>query len=224
MLENTELNEYREILVCMRDSGYYTNHGPKAKLFESTMAKIFSSSDSVAVSNFFVASLMVFISTKVSPTARIEGVADKRINAARSFLKLTECQERFSSNTQVNQSSYHCFDMTTNPDLSALTKFDKNNSHLVTFIINPFSNLIKTCNILESSNIAILSHESGELVSTETGATILSASNRFLHTMRNIRSSYGTEEVVPVPLTANGRFAETQALMGLASLKRMGFN
>ncbi|KZX72335.1 hypothetical protein A3715_25955 [Oleiphilus sp. HI0009] len=89
----------------------------------------------------------------------------------------------------------------------------------VCFVLNPFEDVELLKSIVQKASCAIISHERGELIDTYTGGTIVSTNDLFLERMRNIRSSYGVNELVSVPITSNGRFSEAQALQGIMSCR-----
>ncbi len=65
----------------------------------------------------------------------------------------------------------------------------------------------------------IFSFHATKILSCAEGGAIATNDDAFAETVRNLRSSHGRREQVPVSINCNGRFSEFQAAMGLLSLE-----
>lgn len=224
MSTNTSVPSVNKILKHIDQTGYFTNHGPMAKAFEKAIANAIGQVESVAVSHFFVAALMAPVGLEV-PLA-IKGRKDQRLLAALTILDAKQCNDRLLK--PDSQTEFYCLDLTNQEDVNQIQKSgleskSKDNTRNIIFILNPFDHIDLVRELTAKNFACILSHEGEEKLSTFSGASILSTNPDFLHIMRNIRSSYGVQEQLKVAVTSNGRFAETQAFMGLEKLETLGF-
>jgi hypothetical protein len=201
-----------ELLVSVASdieaTDYFTNHGPRARMFESTMAKLIQC-NGVAVSNVFVAAAMVAVEI---PDIDWLNVSDMRLLAAK------KAHSKRISLLHGSHSDYGFVqvDMRDGLTIENACSVDKP----VYVVINGFENLNGLICLVKKVGITIVSHEQGEKIDTFSGATIFSHDEDFLERMRNIRSSYGTNSPVTVPVTSNGRFSEVQAIQGLIGLDK----
>lgn len=223
MTQVCDSETYSKMLDRMEHTGYFTNHGPMAQAFENAMSEIFGMREAVAVSHYFVAALMV--SVGLGTPLSLRGRGNHRLHAAQSILNVKQHGDGLlHSNTEI---AFYSLDLKEPEDrvLANSIQSDKNSpndTRNVVFINNPFENTELTKKLVSSNFACILSHEDDEKLSTFSGATITSSSPQFLNQMRNIRSSYGVKEQLSVAVTSNGRFAETQAILGLEGLKKLG--
>ncbi|UHL65279.1 aminotransferase class I/II-fold pyridoxal phosphate-dependent enzyme [Paralcaligenes sp. KSB-10] len=67
----------------------------------------------------------------------------------------------------------------------------------------------------------VFSFNATNILNTTEGGCIATSDDLLAERLRNIRSSYGVRQVIPVSRTANGRMSEAQAAMGLLSLKSL---
>lgn len=198
----------KEIVGGLAEIDYYTNHGPKAREYEEVLSKLIGK-DAVAVTSLFVAAAMIGVEFG---SKGMTGLRDKRIveGVGIASNRLNSADSPFGRSFDRPLLEF---------DFSLITKLESDAIYdSVVFILNPFENLelLRLC--VSNSFCSIISHEQGEMIDTYTGASILSKDAEFVERMRNIRSSYGANRVVTVPVTSNGRFSEVQAMLGLNGL------
>lgn len=215
------------IAADVETTDYFTNHGPKARMFESAMATLVQC-NCVAVSNVFVAAAMVAVDIPEIDWAQVSDtrlLAASKAHSRRASLLSADsgliadvCVRNNAGG--VNQAVGAGF---VQVDLQAGLASENAARYAkpVFVVFNGFENLDTLVNLVAKSEVVIVSHEQGEKLDTFSGATIFSSDEGFLERMRNIRSSYGINRLEPVPVTSNGRFSEVQAIQGLGTLNKM---
>lgn len=229
---------YKFVLDNIYKNKYFTNHGPLAIEFESSLCNYLSVKHAVTVSNETLALILSLVGLNLKGSVIIPALSYPFIVEAVSWSGLTpiicdidketlkmslkKIKEIISEDTCAIIS----VDIWGNRKLSRNLLSFANQHHLK--IINYSSHARENNPLTEDENLEnnsitrVYSLAKNELISSASeGGCITTNDNNYATRLRNIRSSYGIDKVVHVPITANGRFSEFQAGMGLWSLSKI---
>jgi hypothetical protein len=226
--------DYERVVREMYFTRWFTNHGPKAKIFEYEVASCFNVGYAVAVASDILA-------IAISLTGVVEGSIYLHEEAPKDVLnavKIAKIDYRVL-HVRLKNNCIKINATTKNPTLPILLYEPKGN--LLTAVkINNHD--VKNVPVIIYSNAKCqfqghgnaLLHDnwirihpidswldaSGSL----TGAIIMTKNENWANIFRNIRSSYGAPTAVDVKATCNGRFSELQAGLAFVAFKRLQKN
>jgi dTDP-4-amino-4,6-dideoxygalactose transaminase len=211
------VKKIKDIIIEVYKNRYFTNHGPLAQKFEKEFEIYLNVSNAISVMNNTLALLIAICGSNDGKTVSVLNGCDKDVLDAATMANIRF--EIISIDTLLNDSVEGITQLIFSENMLSkdnLVFFKKLETKGTKFIIcNSFLEDVNYNNYFKNS-ISVYSLGSGSLVQ---GGIITTDDSKIAEIFRNIRSSYGTREVLKVKATCNGRFSEVQAGIGLELLK-----
>lgn len=220
-----DIKDYKKVIDLIYENRFFTNHGPLATAFESSIENCLFASNAVAIGN---ESLALLIAIKGWFDNDIDGEINVLFNSLfdnpviSDAVKMSGIKynlldiESFGGNSEnikfivVSDSDFALLDQ---EKIRSLSDFGTK--------IIVFSEKFPDKKICKNENtVVVFSLDSDSHLSTLEGGVIVTNDDNLAKVFRNIRSSYGSREKVKVIATCNGRFSELQAGLGLLGLER----
>jgi len=211
---------------------YYTNHGPFVKELEEKIKKITSVKHAICVTNATIGLMIVakalglsgkvlcpsytFVATAQSIVwAGLEPVLCD-VNLQNHLLDLNCLEELINDASAIL--GVHLWGNPCHPrELEELAA--ANNVHLYFDSAHAFGCTSSGINIGNFGEAEVFSFHATKVINGMEGGCICTNDEFLASKIRNIRSSYGTDDVVDVPITGNGRMSEAQAAMAIIGLE-----
>lgn len=217
---------------------YYTNHGPLVQSLENSLQEFLGVKHVVCVTNATIGLMMAvdalalrgkvilpsftFIASAQSLSwAGIEPIfcdVDPRTHQMDLGKLETLMSDEVSAIMGVNLWGGACNPM----DLELFAK--KHNIKLFFDSAHAFGCEISDRKIANFGSLEVFSFHATKILSATEGGCISTNDDELAAKLRNIRSSYGAGEPVPVVRTSNGRMSEAQAAIALMSLEDFADN
>ena len=208
-------------------TGYFTNHGPVASELESALESFFDIENAIIISNESLATVIALSGMTKGGTVAVSKDTPMHIVNGINWvgLKPTFFDSEFNlfaffsdyNDPVIDKQEFDIviFDPVTERKLTLSTYQSFQSSGMAT--ITYYNGLPHKSDFLKSSIARTRICLIGENADTPSSscAVILTAENELARIYRNIRSSYGARETVPVMATANGRVSEYQAGVAL---------
>jgi dTDP-4-amino-4,6-dideoxygalactose transaminase len=218
------------------DRRYYSNHGILAQDFEDKLCRLFNVPHAVTVTNATIGLCLTFKALGLAP-------GDKVVVPAFTFAATVQALTWAGLEPVFCDVDPHSHNITAqtvapllgtpgvkailgvhlwgNPcgleELEALTR-DRG-----LFLLYDAAHAVGCSyggkNAAEFGVCAVFSFHATKVLSTTEGGCIATHDELIAERVRNMRSSYGRRENVPILVNANGRFSEMQAAFGLLSLE-----
>lgn len=226
-------DRYEAAMRGIFDRAYYTNHGPLAQEFESRLSAHLGVRHAIAVTNATVGLIIAAKALSLSGSVILPAFAslgtaqsvtwaglepafcdvDPVTHHMRPELVEPLMDRRVAAIMGVNLWGGSC-----NPlELEKMAArygvplyFDSSHA---------FGCSINGAPIGGFGELEVFSFHATDVLSTLEGGAVCTNDDELAARVRNIRSSYGAGREVDVPITANGRFSEAQAAIGLMSLE-----
>lgn len=226
------LDDYRSVFEEIYRNQYFTNHGPLAKKFESTLEEFLGVGDVVTVGNTSLALLVALAGLELEENLIVPAFHGALPAKIASWLNLSVVfcdvcshthQPRMPHIEAANEGNPSCVVLVetwgNRCDQRLLTQLASRGWKVV---VVAFESLGAPANgqlLFDDPNVVtVYSFGPGSVLSTFYGGAIATADEQLAHRCRNIRSSYGAPEKADVQATCNGRFSEFQAGLGLKSM------
>lgn len=229
-----DAKDYSRILAEVYQNQYYTNHGPLAKLFENRLEAMLNVGNALVVSNETIALLMVIVGLELKGSIIIPPNINSKFLEALSYAGLAPIY--CDVDPQTLQMSASELSRVIRPDTCGIMAVDmwgdRYNDEIISFAdtngiktifdsTNSFGAKQASSSVNDRASVMLFSFGEGSIVSTRVGGCIATDDDVLAEKLRNIRSSYGVENIVKVPVTVNGRFSELQAGIGLWALNHL---
>lgn len=226
--------ELEEIVSEIYENKYYTNHGPLAAQFEARVSEYLEVQNSIAVTNPFLALTMSLVALEVQgsvivpsfcPDGIVEAIIWSGSTPVFCDIEKDSCHLNIESISKVIRED-------TKVILAVslwggvcefeeiFTAYRDLGIEVIHFADNSFGVSKNECKVGKSLITTIFSFEYTKFLNCFNGGIVVSNNELFSRKLRNIRSSYGAGPYEKVPITANGRFSEFQAALGLWSLNK----
>ncbi|MCF8567766.1 DegT/DnrJ/EryC1/StrS family aminotransferase [Alicyclobacillus tolerans] len=229
---------YEDVMRKIFDRQYYTNHGPLVQELESRLSEFLGVKHVICVTNATVGLMMAvkalsltgkvivpsfsFIASAQSITwAGLEPIfcdvdPDTHLTTP-EYIERALC-ENVSAILAVNLWGGAC-------DVTALDRVaQKYGLQLYFDSAHAFGCEIENMSIGRFGSMEVFSFHATKVLSATEGGCITTNDDLLAARLRNIRSSYGVDEIVDVPITSNGRMSEAQAAIALMSLDDFNVN
>ena len=221
----------REIYV----NKYYTNHGPLAKKFEASLTEYFIGKEAVVATNATLSLMMTLVGLGVAGSVIVPAVSSPGVTEAVIWSGLNPIfsdvdpltghitVETISKVVSNDVSVIVALSMWGNVcDVDGLRSYaSRSGIQLIHYAVDAFGASVNNVKVGEDDVTTIFSFHGSKILSCSEGGCVVTNDSMLARRIRNIRSSYGAGPFVKVPVTANGRFSEFQAALGLWSLSRL---
>jgi dTDP-4-amino-4,6-dideoxygalactose transaminase len=235
-LESTSrvpVDDVVDTLQTVYKNGYFTNHGPLAKEFESRLERYLGVRNVVAVGNESLALLIATLGIEPGTHVVAPRYGGALISQLAIWLKLGVSY----SDVSVANGCPSFDDVLNATTPETRTVFLKESwGHRIPGLVDELvSRSLKVVLIAfesfgakqetdaNSSDqvVTLFSFGPQSLLSTLQGGAIATDNDDWAARFRNTRSSYGARQKVDVKATCNGRFSELQAGLGIRSLAKL---
>ncbi|MGB5261377.1 MAG: DegT/DnrJ/EryC1/StrS family aminotransferase [Gammaproteobacteria bacterium] len=227
-----------DLLRRIYKNKYYTNHGPLAVEFESSLSSYLNVRNAVVSTNATLALLMTLIALDVKGTVVVPSLCSPGVVEAVIWAGLTPvfCDIDKVTGHMTAETVKDVIDEDTGiiiatslwgnvceiGDLVGI--YGRAGLKIIHYAEGAFGLVVNGEILGCDSEAAIFSFDSANILSTSGGGCMATNNELLARKVRNIRSSYGAGAPEKVPVTANGRFSEYQAALGLWSLSRLEFH
>lgn len=228
-------DELETILRKIYANKYYTNHGPLAMEFESSLSECLGAKNSVVATNETLALMMALVALDIDGTVIVPSICPPGVVEAVVWSGLTPVF------CDINELTGHMTIETVEKavrddtgliivvslwggvcEIRELMEFSQQSGiKLVHYAADGFGVVADGENIGNGNVVTIFSFDSSKILSCNGGGCVVTNDEVLARKIRNIRSSYGAGPFEKVPVTANGRFSELQAGIGLWSLSKL---
>jgi dTDP-4-amino-4,6-dideoxygalactose transaminase len=226
---------YRSVLARIEDNGYFTNHGPLAKEFEASLAEYLGVAHVVLCTNESLGMCMALKGMQVQgnvlvPALGMPELVESVVWAGHEpvFCDVDADTHQISPSTleaaaTEGAGAVVILEIWGNRcDADALVQAaERCGLQTLFYAPDSFGSARQGKRITRPDRATLFSFQSARLLSTMEGGCLATDDAHFAAVLRNIRSSYGAGEPTPVPVTANGRFSELQAGLGLWGLEQV---
>jgi dTDP-4-amino-4,6-dideoxygalactose transaminase len=224
---------YEKAMRGIFDRQWYTNHGPLAQEAELRLAEFLQVRNVVCVSNATVGLMMAVKALELDggvivPSFTFPATAQALVwaNARPRFCDIERSHHHLSAATiaavldddvqailAVNLWGDAC-------DIAGLRALaDARRLTLFFDSAQAFGCAVADTPLGGFGNLEVFSFHATKVLNAAEGGCVSTDDDALAASLRNIRSSYGAGPPVPVPITANGRFSEAQAVLTLLSLE-----
>ncbi|VAX09391.1 hypothetical protein MNBD_GAMMA26-1899 [hydrothermal vent metagenome] len=227
--------ELADIVNTIYANRYYTNHGPLAIEFEKTLSSYLGAKHVVASTNATLGLMMTLIGLGASGSVIVPSFCAAGVVEAVVWSGLTPVFCDVDENTgliSVDTITRVLRDDTCTiiavslwgnicgiNEISLFAK--KTGMEVIHFAVDSFGNSVNGKKVGGDGVTTVFSFDSSKILSCYRGGCVVTNDDMLASKIRNIRSSYGAGSFVNVPVTANGRFSEFQAAVGLWSLNNL---
>ncbi len=226
---------YRSVLERIEASGYFTNHGPLAREFEASLAEFLGVAHVVLCTNESLGLSMALKGMQVDGRVLVPALGYPELveSVVWAGLEPVFCDvdpETHQISPRILEAAAQdgvgaavIMEMWGNRcDADGLMEVAQRCGLQVLFYpADGFGSMRGGRQITRPDQTTLFSFQSTRLLSTMEGGCLATDDDHFAAVLRNIRSSYGAGEPTAVPVTANGRFSELQAGLGLWGLERI---
>ncbi|RJR15164.1 MAG: DegT/DnrJ/EryC1/StrS family aminotransferase [Nitrospiraceae bacterium] len=215
------------------DRKYYTNHGPLARELEARLEQLLGVKHAVCMTNetialMIAAKAMGLKGKVIMPSFSFAGTGQSLIWAGLDpiFCDVDPYSHRMTGEkaaTLINEDvsailGVHMWGNPCNPrDLERLAH--ERGIQLYFDAAHAFGCTSDNVTIGNFGDMEVFSFHASNVLNSAEGACVCTNNDYLAARLRNIRSSYGAGNKVPIPLTGNGRMSEAQAAMALMSLE-----
>jgi dTDP-4-amino-4,6-dideoxygalactose transaminase len=238
--------DYRAVLRRMERNGYFTNHGPLAIEFEQALAEYLGVAHVVVCTNEALGLAMTLqgLATNGGPS-KAAGASGRVLVPALGFPEIVEAvvwaglEPVFCDvEPDTHQISATAVDGAAHDDVRAVVILEmwgnrcdaqalsaaaaRSGTDTIFYAPDGFGTAVAGRAITAPDRPTVFSFQSSRLLATMEGGCVATDDDHQAAVLRNIRSSYGAGRPTPVPVTANGRFSELQAGLGLWGLDHLG--
>lgn len=226
---------YRGVLARIKDNGYFTNHGPLAREFEASLAEYLGTAHVVLCTNESLGMCMALKGMQVQGSVLVPALGMPELvesvvwaGHAPVFCDVDADTHQISPSTLEAAASAGAGAVViletwgNRCDAEALVQAaERCGLQTLFYAPDSFGSTRHGRGITRPDRATLFSFQSARLLSTMEGGCLATDDAHFAAVLRNIRSSYGAGEPTPVPVTANGRFSELQAGLGLWGLEQV---
>lgn len=228
-----ELHRYETAMrgIFIRD--YYTNHGPLVQKLEQELAQFLNVKHVVCITNATIGLMMV--ADALGLTGKVILPSYAFIAAAQS-LKWCGLKPVFCDiHPDTQQIDHEMAASLIDPEVSAILAINlwggacnisalqslanTNNISLYFDSAHAFGTKVENSAVAGFGCAEVFSFHATTILNAGEGGCITTNDDDIAAKLRNIRSSYGAEPIVPVVKTSNGRMSEAQAAIALMSLE-----
>ena len=224
-----------ELVRQIYKNKYYTNHGPLAVEFETALSSYLNVRHAVVSTNATLALMMTLVALDVKGKAAVPAICSPELVEAVIWAGLTPVfcdvdkdtghmtaktvKDVIDGDTSIIVTTSLWGNVCDTADL--IDSYRSSDLNIIHYAEGAFGAIVNNVVLGCDCDAAIFSFDSANILST-TGGGCLATNNELLaRRVRNIRSSYGAGPPEKVPVTANGRFSEYQAALGLWSLSKL---
>lgn len=215
---------------------YYTNHGPLAKEFEKNLSTFFSGREVVTTTNAMLALTMTLVALDIDGAVIVPAIASPEVVESVIWAGMTPIIsdvnpyggvidiENIKAVIKPGIAAIIMVSLWGNVcDTESIAAYAKDkNVKLIHYAMDAFGSLDDDVGVSgDNISATVFSFDPTKIISTSGGGCVVTSDGYLARKIRNIRSSYGAGELVKVPVTANGRFSEMQAALGLWSLENL---
>jgi dTDP-4-amino-4,6-dideoxygalactose transaminase len=224
-----------DILRRIYHNKYYTNHGPLATEFESSLSAYLNVNNAIVSTNATLALVMTLVALDVTGTAVVPAICPPGVVEAVIWAGLTPVfcdvdpdtghmtadtvKDAIRADTHVVIPVSLWGNMCEAADIYDI--FGSSDLNIIHYADGAFGVMHGGKVLGCDSDASIFSFDSHNILSTTGGGCTATNNPLLARRIRNIRSSYGAGPSESVPVTANGRFSEYQAALGLWSLSQL---
>ncbi|MGB7346538.1 MAG: DegT/DnrJ/EryC1/StrS family aminotransferase [Pirellulaceae bacterium] len=223
------LADYENVFRQLHANQYFTNHGPLANEFESTLEVYLQIDHVVAVGNESLALLLGLASLELQGDVVVPAWGGDLVAQIAKTLRLPV---RFCEVSRAtHQVSVQTLQQVVDDQVAAVCLVEMYGSRCDVDVVDWLLQQEKQVVVLaldsfacESKAAHVISHPSvvtvfgfgpRAILSTSQGGAVATTNEEIAQRCRNIRSSYGARRSIQVTATCNGRFSEFQAGVGL---------
>ncbi|NNJ93940.1 MAG: hypothetical protein HKP57_04255 [Halobacteria archaeon] len=224
-----------DLLRRIYKNKYYTNHGPLAVEFESSLSSYLNVKNAIVSTNATLALMMALVALDVKGTVIVPSICSPGVVEAVLWAGLTPVfcdvdkdtghmtaeivKDVIDDDTRIIIATSLWGNVCETGDLVGI--YGHAGLKIIHYAEGAFGVIVNDEILGCDCDAVIFSFDSTNILST-TGGGCLATNNELLaRKVRNIRSSYGAGAPEKVPVTANGRFSEYQAALGLWSLSEL---
>ena len=228
-------SDYQDVIRRIYDNGYFTNHGPLAQEFESALENYLSINNVVAIGNESLAILIALAGLELRGPILTSALGAEPVARAARWLNLPV---RYCDVDLVNhQPTADQLMAALDEDIAAVCLVEAWGNRLRPELIEIVTQIQRPLVVISFDSfgsvgqgqrcephenvVSVFGFGPDQLLCTDQGGGIATNNSDWAERFRNVRSSYGTRQRVPVTATCNGRFSEWQAGVGLKSLERL---
>ena len=230
-----EDNDLIELVKAIYTNKYYTNYGPLASEFEASLSVYFSNQEVVVSTNAMLGLMMTLVGmgcngSVIVPAVTSAGVTEAVIWAGLkpifADVDITSGQitvDTVNAVVKNDTSVIIAISLWGNAcEIDELATFsDQSGLKLIHYAVDAFGISVNGKRVGNDDIVTVFSFDSSKILSSSAGGCVVTNDNTLARRIRNIRSSYGSGPLEKVPVTANGRFSEFQAAIGLWSLSSL---
>lgn len=224
-LRSPDSRAYRAILQRIDETGYFTNHGPLLREFELRLAVMLCVDHVVVCANEGLALVMLLRGAVPRGRVLLPAFGPPELVKATIWARhvpvfydaYPEALEAALAPETVAVVVYEPFGTRLNPT-PAVAFAARNQLRVVFYAPAGLGSSYSGLDVPAPDHATVFSFEDEYLVGTQHGGCVATSDGELAAILRNVRSSYGAGEPRRVPVTANGRFSELQAGLGLFGL------
>jgi dTDP-4-amino-4,6-dideoxygalactose transaminase len=227
---------YRGVLDRIAANGYFTNHGPLAREFEASLAEYLGVAHVVLCTNESLGLSMALKGMQIDGPVLVPafGYPELVESVLWAGLEPVFCDV----DPETHQTPPHVLEAAARDGAGAAVILEmwgnrcdadgimevaqRSGLQMLFYAADGFGSVREDRRIPRPDQTTLFSFQSSRLLSTMEGGCLATDDDHFAAVLRNIRSSYGAGTPTAVPVTANGRFSELQAGLGLWGLERIG--
>ena len=225
-------DELEGILGRIYKNRYYTNHGPLAIEFEDSLSVYLGNQEVVVATNATLGLMMTLVALGVKGSVVVPSVAPPGVAEAVIWSGLTPVYCDVDENTVhiTVESVMECVKEDTSVIIAGslwgnVCEFERLSCYayqsgleFIHYAVDAFGVSVNNQRVGSCGITTIFSFDTSKFLTCTGGGCVVTNSEILARKIRNIRSSYGAGPFEKVPVTANGRFSEYQAAIGLWSL------
>lgn len=227
-----------DLLRRIYKNKYYTNHGPLAVEFESSLSSYLNVDNAVVSTNATLALLMTLVALDAKGSAIVPSICSPGVVEAVIWAGLTPvfCDVDKDTGHITTETVEDVIDEDTSVIVATslwgnlceignlVDIYGQAGLKIIHYAEGAFGVIVNDVILGCDGDAVIFSFDSANILSTSGGGCMATNNELLARKVRNIRSSYGAGPPEKVPVTANGRFSEYQAALGLWSLSMLEFH
>lgn len=231
-------DRYEEAMRGIFDRRYYTNQGPLVQKLEKRLQDTLGVKHAICITNATVGLMMAAEALELSGKVIVPSFT---FIASPQSLSWTGIEPVFCDvDPLTHQIAVDKLDALIDPyvsgilgvnlwggacDVVALEDYAKSRDLKLYFdSAHAFGCEVNGAKIANFGSIEVFSFHATKILSATEGGCLCTNDDELASRLRNIRSSYGAGEAVPVVKTSNGRMSEAQAAIALMSLDDFSHN